>query len=534
MIKTGKCIFLAVVLFLILPLTLIAQNYAEALLKSVQFFDANRCGPDVAANNVFSWRGACHTQDGNDVGTNLTGGFHDAGDHVKFGLPQAYAASILGWALYECKSEFDRAGATSKALTILKIFTDYFLKSKTSSRFYYQVGEGEADHTYWGPPEEQTNNRPAYAWADSSHPASDVLGMTSAALSIMYLNYRNTNSSYASQCLSLARELYNMGKSNLGYGNGQSFYQSSSYYDDLSWAATWLYVIDGTASLLTDINNYLSNPTQRGDQPLVQNHWTMCWDDMGLAVLTKLAILTGDSLYNSIVTENLDYWMNSLTKTPGGLRYLNNWGVLRYAAAESMIAMLYYNYTGNTSYRTLAKSQLDYILGSNPAHMSYIIGYGSNWALHPHHRAANGYTYANGDNQKPAQHELTGALVGGPDQSDNFLDDVNQYQYTEVAIDYNASLAAGLSAYMKYSSGIVSTPTPAPTRTSTSAVTRGDVNGDGTINIVDALMTAQYTVGLNPAGFRTAAADTNCDGGINIVDALIIAQYTVGLISRFC
>jgi len=327
-----------------------------------------------------------------------------------------------------------------------------------------------------------------------------------------------------------------MGKTTLGYSNGQSFYQSGSYYDDLSWAATWFYVIDGTASYITDINNYLSHPNKTGDYSLVKNHWTMCWDDMGLAVVTKLAMLTGDSVYKGVVEENLDYWINSLNKTPGGLRYLNNWGVLRYASAESMIALLYYGYSGNTAYRTLAKSQLDYILGSNPANRSYIIGFGSNWATHPHHRAANGYTYANGDNAKPAKYQITGALVGGPDQSDKYLDDVNQYQYTEVAIDYNASLVAGLAAYLKYGNSSVSTPTATSTRTATSTATfmRGDVNGDNSITIIDALMTAQYSVGLNPTGFKTAAADTNCDNTINIIDALIIVQYSVGLISRFC
>jgi glucuronoarabinoxylan endo-1,4-beta-xylanase len=64
--------------------------------------------------------------------------------------------------------------------------------------------------------------------------------------------------------------------------------------------------------------------------------------------------------------------------------------------------------------------------------------------------------------------------------------------------------------------------------------TLGDVNEDGSINIVDALLTAQYYVGLNPQNFNPANADANCDGNINIVDALLIAQYYVGLINQFC
>jgi endoglucanase len=352
----------------------------------------------------------------------------------------------------------------------------------------------------------------------------------------MYLNYRNTDSSYANQCLTLARDLYTMGKNNLGYSDGQSFYQSSSYYDDLSWAAVWLYVIDGTSSYITDINDYLSHPTKNGDQPLVQNHWTMCWDDMGLAVLTKLTMLTGDSMYRNVVEENLNYWMNSLTTSPGGMKYLHNWGVLRYNAAASMIALLYYRETGNQSYSNFAESQINYILGSNPANMSYMIGYGSNWPAHPHHRAANGYTYANGDNQKPAQHTLTGALVGGPDQSDNYIDDVNQYQYTEVAIDYNAGLVGALAGLLSSSTSGTNPPTQTnpPTVTSPPSGNLGDVNASGSIDIVDALLVAQYYVGLNPSTFNVSLADTNCNDSVDIVDALLIAQYYVGLVSRFC
>jgi hypothetical protein len=65
------------------------------------------------------------------------------------------------------------------------------------------------------------------------------------------------------------------------------------------------------------------------------------------------------------------------------------------------------------------------------------------------------------------------------------------------------------------------------------ASTKGDVNSSGAIDIVDALVVAQYYVGLNPSNFNSAVADVNCSGSIDIVDALLIAQYYVGLISTF-
>jgi len=58
----------------------------------------------------------------------------------------------------------------------------------------------------------------------------------------------------------------------------------------------------------------------------------------------------------------------------------------------------------------------------------------------------------------------------------------------------------------------------------------GDVNGDDLINIIDALMIAQYDVGLDPDPFPLEAADVNNDGIINIIDALLVAQYYVELI----
>ena len=53
------------------------------------------------------------------------------------------------------------------------------------------------------------------------------------------------------------------------------------------------------------------------------------------------------------------------------------------------------------------------------------------------------------------------------------------------------------------------------------------------IDIVDALLIAQYYVGLSPANFDASVADVDGNGAVDIIDALLIAQYYVGLISSF-
>ncbi|CDG34951.1 glycoside hydrolase family 9 [Acetivibrio thermocellus BC1] len=523
-----------------------SHDYATALKYSILFYDANKCGPDAAVDNVFSWRGPCHTTDGSEIGLDLTGGYHDAGDHVKFGLPQAYAAAVLGWSLYEYKGVFDATGNTSKMLSTLKYFTDYLLKCHPDSNtFYYQVGDGQADHTYWGAPEVQPGPRPVPYVANASNAASDVCGLTSAALTIMYLNYKDIDQNYANKCLKAAKELYTMAKTNLGYYAENAFYISHSYWDDLSFAATWLYVVEKDPTYLKEIDSYLSNKTLWGESPF-NNKWTMCWDDMYMAVFCKLAEITGEQKYIDAMNYNLDYWMNSLNTTPGGLKYLDSWGVLRYAAAEAFIAMRYYELTKNEALKSFAKSQIDYILGSNPINMSYVIGYGSNYPKCPHHRAANGYTYANGDNAKPAKNLLLGALVGGPNMSDNFIDDVNQFQFTEVAIDYNAAFVGALAAIEKYYGNIVIPTPPATTPPSPTATPSliwcdvGDLNADGSINSVDITYMKRYllrSISVLPyqenERIRIPAADTNGDGAINSSDMVLLKRYVLRSISEF-
>ena len=69
----------------------------------------------------------------------------------------------------------------------------------------------------------------------------------------------------------------------------------------------------------------------------------------------------------------------------------------------------------------------------------------------------------------------------------------------------------------------------------------GDVNEDGSVDIIDALYVAMYyvgiypppAVGINPPVFNEINADVNCDSNIDIVDALLIAKYYVDLIKFF-
>src|SRR5499426_1490487 len=440
-------------------------NYGDALEKAIWFFDANRCGPSAATDNVFSWRAACHTSDGSaaNPARDLTGGFHDAGDHVKFGLPQGFSASILGWSLYEYRAEFDSAGMTAKTLRTLKYYTDYFLKSHpNATTFYYQVGDGNADHGYWGSPELQTGSRPLFV-ATPSSPAVDVLGQHAAALALMSINYRSTDAAYANQCLTAARELFNMARTSVatcsGAGcrgqDGGDFYNSSSHFDDLAWGAIWLYVATGEQSFLDPVDGWISQPNDGNDNPY-QKRWTMAWDDMTLANLLKMHQLTGRVKYRDGLRWNLVWFRDTLQKTPAGLPWLDQWGVLRYASAEAGLGFLAYKLFGYDDFFSKGSFIVNYVLGSNPRGGSYMTNYLTNPPRHPHHRA-------NEPTRGGPTNGMIGGLVGGPALNDSWTDDVNDFRANEVALDYNASLVFSLAGRLYFANGgQPGTPPPPP------------------------------------------------------------------------
>ncbi len=441
-------------------------DYATALSRTILFYEAEKCGSNE--NNRFNWRGDCHTNDGAWVtlsdGTeywiDATGGYHDAGDHIKFGICEAYTASTLGWGFYQYREQYEETGEDVYILEILKEFSDYFIKCHPEKDiFLYHVGSG-TDHTYWGPPETQLDSEcpREVSIATPENPATDVWGNTAASLAIMYLNYYNINSTYANICLDHALQMYDLGTTYFGLSDGHGFYPSASFWDDLAWAAIWLYKATGQESYLDDLASY-TNAGKGGldDDDTIENginwvnYWTHCWDVVWGGTFVVAAQTTGHPAYIEQAEANIEYWMGpELECTPGGMKARNYWGVLRYSTAEALMALVYYDYSGNEIYRDFAASQINYALGANPLNMSYIVGYGEKSAEHPHHRAAHGSETLSMTDPENHTHVLYGALVGGPDANDEHNDVCWDYVQNEVTIDYNAGIVGALAGMRKY------------------------------------------------------------------------------------
>ena len=462
-----------------------SYNYAEALQKSMFFYEVQQSGvlPDW---NKISWRAdSMVDEDGKDTDF-IPGGWFDAGDHFKFTLTNAYAASLMAWGYLQYEDAVKKAGLDEEMRNNIKWGLDYVAAcDQGSGKMVGTIGDfkgGSTDHNIWCSAEvylrkHHLNNGDWKRPYDIISNAS-VAALSAAALAEGYIMFKDIDPSTASNYLKHAKDLFsgaNSIKSNSDVGGMSGMYNTSSWLDDCMYAANWLYMATGDSSYLDKIkNDYIPNFPLESQSTTRKYTWGLCWDDTSQAAAFLYALNTGDEEWIAHVKRHLTYWMNEDSKkfegsyTSDGLAWLTNWGCLRHAANTAWLAKLASDTLFkddselSAKYDKWADGQMNYMFGDNKLKMSYVLGMGDKYPVAIHHRTASGIhddhwnelgqssssTYSSGEEwQTEYAHTLYGALVGGPDSSGNYGNyKVSDYQYTEVAIDYNAGYTAALCA----------------------------------------------------------------------------------------
>ncbi len=439
--------------------TSIEYNFAKLLQYSLYFYDANMCGDEVEDKSLYSktkcngWRGNCHVNDsfryeGKEY--SAVGGFHDAGDSVKFGLPLGSSMTTLGISYLEFKEAFDELGQAGHLQTITDYYCDYVRRCTVldeegvAEAFCYQVGCGDMDHRYWGAPEEENEdatNREMTLIATSENPATDIVGATVAALTLNYLNFGNEED------LSYAKALFAFAMNNekrageYEMGEAGAFYISSAWEDEYCLAAALLYKATEEEKYKTEYVNYNQNGYNLSK--------SYGWADAYQAA----------ALYSPVSNEEElkiigDYLSGVAEKSTDKYLCEFEWGSARVNCNIQFIALMYDKYMGEKVYQEWAKYQMSTILGNNERGINLICGYNENSPKKPHHRAASGYSGWTTFNEDGTQlHTLYGALCGGPKTSSfwDYTDTVKDAVCNEVACDYNAGLVGASAAlYLAY------------------------------------------------------------------------------------
>lgn len=465
-----------------------SRDYYDALEKSILFFEGQRSGR-LPRDQRLTWRSDSGLSDGASYHVDLVGGYYDAGDNVKFGLPMAFTTTMLAWSVIEFGSSMHDQVSNAKAA--VRWGADYLLKAAAiPGTLYVQVGDPNQDHKCWERPEDMDTPRNVYK-VSTQNPGSDVAAETAAALAAASIVFKTSDPSYSSKLLHTAIQVFELADKYRGsYSDSLNsvvcpFYCSySGYHDELLWGAAWIHKASGDSSYLSYIH---SNGHILGAD---EDDFSFSWDDKkaGTKVLLAKAFLEerveefqvykahADSFICSFIPGANDY---QAQYTPGGLLFKQSDSNLQYVTTTSFLLLTYAKYLGSNGDITscgssiitanklisLAKQQVDYILGDNPEKMSYMVGFGNKYPMHVHHRGSSlpsvhahpsrigcndGFQYLNSGSPNP--NVLVGAILGGPDFSDSFTDDRNNYRQSEPATYINAPFV-GAAAFFSAQNG---------------------------------------------------------------------------------
>lgn len=560
-------------------------NYAEALQKSLYFYEAQQSGRP-SPNNRVAWRGPACLTDGQDVGHDLSGGWFDAGDHWTANLTMSFAAMTLAWSAVEHPAAYLQTGQMPVLLENLVHVNDYFLRcvlnpecQDPANELEVAIGcggrEGVDDpnvHSMWAPAEvaHLMTRRPTFR-LNRSVPGGDIPAAMAAAMAAGSMVIRDHGDqlksrrgferfdpvAFADRLLDRAGKLTLFARANAGPvlletlpdaskarirkarnqalradGNVVETGYRSDPWDKIVAAASWLERA-GRARPGGVGSRWLSVALEVYDQECQaeQNHdW---WKDFGAGNFGKLAaynlmrLLPDDARFHA---ELQLYAVRFCTyrQTVGGLRlrewFAHEYGSLRHANNAAVIALHYSDYVGHApvlpgntwwkegrsneqmrdQFRQAARAQVDYALGENPYHRSYLVGFGQAPFNDVHHRGAYGswagfdhFIPGKADDRRTNRHILYGALVAGPDHNDVFLcgterqpwqalpdgkgmgtfyrfpnrssavvkegyafdvkdlpvQDVMDSRFNEVALDYNAGITASFAWLLAHGQG---------------------------------------------------------------------------------
>ncbi len=334
----------------------------DLLLK---FMRAARCGgtePD--------FHGPCHLYDATNIDLDLTGGWHDAGDYIKFSKKESYVVYLLLLTYAENAEYADRfsdldSNGLPDVIDEAKIGLDYLLKLyPDEDTFIYRVGDLERDHRQgMRMPESDKltkNGRPALIGFDRNNLAKYAYTMALGANVFKdFPQFAKDVETYRH----LAERAYE-----------KAIQIEDGHFDKLCLAATELYRVTRQPGFLNDakkFNHFIArNDGGSYDTNVNFAHARLApYHDEALRKLKaslSLMLSTSDERAFGYTTR----------------RYL--WGSLYRCLSGGSAAWLYESLTGDGTYDVVNRRIRDFTLGVNPWGVCFISGVGAVYPRNTH------------------------------------------------------------------------------------------------------------------------------------------------------
>src|SRR5262249_5543750 len=195
----------------------------------------------------------------------VSGGWFDAGDYVKFVQTHSYVVSLLLVALRD-HPRLLGPGSSANFAPEVKFGLNWLQKmwDDDTKTLYYQVGIGDGnddiagDHDSWRLPEEDdtlegtdpvfrfVRHRPALrAGRPGSQISPNLAGRMAAAFALGFQVFRDTDRNFANNCLRSAEHIFDLADTTPGDQlltvSPFDFYPETEWRDDLELGATELY-----------------------------------------------------------------------------------------------------------------------------------------------------------------------------------------------------------------------------------------------------------------------------------------------------
>jgi endoglucanase len=449
------------------PFEISPDVYKPLIPLTLQFFDVQRCGSGPA-----EMHSQCHVSDGVIAAgprkgrkLDTTGGWHDAGDYLKFYGTTSFTVDMMLTAYLQQPKVFqpDDPKKIPAVLQEARVGLDWLEKMWRPgdvSTFYYQVGD-ISDHQKWRMPEDDPEQPPRPVWPVEEGKGANLAGKGAAAMAMAAVIWGDKTQTfydrdYSRSMLKAAELLYKYGKSRPRVQSAEGFYEETSSSDDMALGAAELYRATGDAAYLKDARAYAFEAGSAG---------SLDWNNVHALAHYELAKIDPQSMAQSRQFLEADLFpAEAFTHQKPFFTGVNEfyWGVNENLAGLALEAMWYEDLTFNQRYRAVGQRQRDYLLGANPWGVCWVsAGCLGRMPQKPHHQVADlsGQTLAGFWDEGPVPSSsfassdirLDNEDAFGPFQDDSavYHDDRADYMTNEPTISMNAIGLALAAWYAK-------------------------------------------------------------------------------------
>lgn len=423
-----------------LPLHIGPGNYAALPSTLLEFMRQQRCGYNP-------WLGTnCHLLDGrtaygpltNGTPIDVTGGWHDAGDMLKYLLTSgnATAQMLLAYELAprQCATDqFDALGRPGTngipdLLDEARWGLDWMLKLHPApDQLYHQVAD-DRDHAGWRLPQ---NDPVDYGWGrggarvvyfadgqpqglgkfkSQSTGVANLAGRYAAAMALAFQIWKNDQKDFAARCLQAGKEVYELGRAKEGVQQGNSFgapyrYEETTWADDMEWGAAELYRATGQQHYLSEARHYArmaADDTWMGKEQ-TRHYQYYPFVNAGHFRLYDLVDKQTRAALAGYYREGIERCIHAGEGNPYRVGVPFIWCSDNLVVALVTQCQFYERMTGDKRYRRFAAKQRDWLLGRNPWGMTMLTGVGENYPRDVHLMTV-----------QLLKRPVRGALVDGP------------------------------------------------------------------------------------------------------------------------